>query len=568
MQFSKRSFLYLVMACLFALSVGAMAQEQPATTPVEQAAPDTAVEQQAVEAQTPRAADDDSATDDDREFGNAEDDIPIRSRHRTHGDAILHFGKDSHLAADKKADAVISILGSATSEGTVREAVVSVFGNTRVTGFVGEAAVAVFGNTYVDSAINGNAVAVFGDIKLGPHAEIGGEVVVVGGTITRDPAAVVHGTVQEVSFPGNFGRFEWLRPWLKHCLLYGRPLAMEPGLGWAWTLAFAFLTLYVLIAVLFASNVEKCVETLETQPGHSLLASLLALLLTPVLMILLMVTVVGIALIPFLGIALFFIGLFGKAVVLATLGRRLTSFIGSGPLTDLAFAVLVGGLIVTGLYLVPVIGFIVYKLLGIIGVGVVVYTLMLVARERRDSRIRVAAPVAAAASATPAGVTAAVEEPAAVPNESGPQTPADPAAFASTTPPASTAPATAALPRAGFWIRMAALLIDAILVGVVFSVLHDSDGIFLPALAAYGAVMWKLKGTTIGGILCNLQVVRLDGRELDWGTAIVRALSCFLSLALAGLGFLWIVFDDQRQSWHDKIAGTVVVRAPQGVSLV
>jgi uncharacterized RDD family membrane protein YckC len=115
---------------------------------------------------------------------------------------------------------------------------------------------------------------------------------------------------------------------------------------------------------------------------------------------------------------------------------------------------------------------------------------------------------------------------------------------------------------------MAALLIDAILIGVVFSVLHDAEGIFLPALAAYGAVMWKLKGTTIGGILCNLQVVRLDGRELDWGTAIVRALSCFLSLAVAGLGFLWIVFDNERQSWHDKIAGTVVVRAPQGVSLV
>ena len=385
----------------------------------------------------------------------------------------------------------------------------------------------------------------------------------VGGTLTRDPAAVVRGGIQEIYFPGSFGRAEWLRPWLKHCLLYARPLAIEPGLGWAWSLTFAFLTLYVLIAVLFSSSVEKCVQTLETQPGHSLLASLLTLLLTPVLMLLLVVTIVGIALVPFLGIALFCVGLFGKAVVLATLGRRLTSFIGSGPLSDIAFAVLVGGIIVIGLYLVPVVGFIVYKLLGIIGLGVVMYTLILAAKAKRDSRI---VPAAAAASAAPASVATVVAQPAMAMADGQPSVEAAPPAAATTAAPASTA--TAALPRAGFWIRMAALLIDAILIGVIFSALHRAEGIFLPALAAYGAVMWKLKGTTIGGILCNLQVVRLDGRELDWGTAIVRALSCFLSLAVAGLGFLWIVFDNERQSWHDKIAGTVVVRVPQGVSLV
>ena len=87
-------------------------------------------------------------------------------------------------------------------------------------------------------------------------------------------------------------------------------------------------------------------------------------------------------------------------------------------------------------------------------------------------------------------------------------------------------------------------------------------------LASYGAVMWKLKGTTIGGIVCGLRVVRLDGRAIDWPTAIVRALGSFLSAAIAGLGFIWVVFDPDRQSWHDKIAGTVVVHAPRGTPLV
>ena len=60
----------------------------------------------------------------------------------------------------------------------------------------------------------------------------------------------------------------------------------------------------------------------------------------------------------------------------------------------------------------------------------------------------------------------------------------------------------------------------------------------------------------------------MDHRELDWTTAIVRAVSCFLSLVAAGLGFIWVAFDDEKQSWHDKIAGTTVVRVPKGVSLL
>jgi uncharacterized RDD family membrane protein YckC len=114
---------------------------------------------------------------------------------------------------------------------------------------------------------------------------------------------------------------------------------------------------------------------------------------------------------------------------------------------------------------------------------------------------------------------------------------------------------------------MAALLIDVLLVGVLLHLL-GSHHLELLVLAAYGAVMWKLRGSTVGGIVFDLRVVRLDGRAVDWETAIIRALSCFLSLAVAGLGFFWIAIDDNSQAWHDKIAGTVVVRVPKGVPLV
>jgi uncharacterized RDD family membrane protein YckC len=114
---------------------------------------------------------------------------------------------------------------------------------------------------------------------------------------------------------------------------------------------------------------------------------------------------------------------------------------------------------------------------------------------------------------------------------------------------------------------MAAMFIDLILVALICGP-TGAGAFILPALAAYGAVMWKIKGTTIGGIVCGLRVVRLDDRSLDWPTVVSRALGCFLSLVVFALGFLRVAFATDRQSWHDKIAGTVVVRDPKGVSLV
>jgi len=565
-----KALIYIALAGLLAFNHCIAAQEPEAPPPAE--AP--AAPPQAEAPAAPPAA---PVDDPDWDF----------PQHRGKRNVIVHLNQDSNLPAGQTAEAVISIGGSSTAAGDVLDSVVAIMGNTHVSGRVGDSVVAIFGNTYVNSRVNGDAVAIFGNVELGPQARIAGDVSVVGGQLIQDPDARVRGSIEQVVPPIEFGGMQWLRPWISHCLLLGRPLALEPGLGWAWTLAFGFLTLYVVLALMFSGGVEKCVQTLETRPGHSLLAALLTLLLVPVLSLLLMITVVGIALLPFLWMALFAIGLFGKAVILAAIGRRVTGFIGSSPLNDIAFAVLVGGLIVIGLYLVPVLGFIAYKLIGILGLGVVIYTLMLTVREKREGQLAAAATAgpaprpaasgpttastaaatgAAAAAAAGASVSGADESAAAAePAQAAPET-SEPAAAAAGPTAAPTVDVTA-LPRAGFWIRMLALFIDVLLIGIAFSVLH-SDNAFLLALAAYGAIMWKLKGTTIGGILCNLKVVRVDGRELDWSTTIVRALSCFLSLIVAGLGFLWIVFDDGRQAWHDKIAGTAVVRVPQGVSLL
>jgi uncharacterized RDD family membrane protein YckC len=482
---------------------------------------------------------------------------PAADRHGSH-DFILRFNKDSDLPAGESADAVVTISGSTTIEGIVRETVISVFGDTHIAGPVGDTTGALFGDVYVDSSVRGDVFSLFGNVNLGPHAEVAGDVTVVGGdSLKRDAAAVVHGDINQVTLPFEFGRFEWLRPWVSHCLLLGRPLAFVPGIAWAWTLALGFLAFYVVLTLMFSGAVERCAQTIETRPGRTLLASLLTLLLTPIVSMVLAITVVGGVLLPFLWLGLFIVGLFGKAVMLGTLGRRVTHFFGEGPMRDITVAVVIGGVVTLLLYTVPVLGFILYKLLGILGMGVVVYTLLIAAQQRREAAT-LASQAAAVSSPPPA---AQPEAPAA--DVPGSDAGADNAA--QTAAPAAVADAT--LPRAGFWIRMTALFIDAVLVGVALS-LTNIDDVYLLMIALYGALMWKFRGTTVGGIVCNLKVVRVDGRELDWNTAVVRALSCFLSLALAGLGFIWIAVDEGRRAWHDKIAGTAVVRVPHGVSLV
>ena len=466
---------------------------------------------------------------------NSEDDDddrhPHRHHHVHHGNDVVSIGHDSVLDAGKRADSVVSVLGSSTSAGEAED-VVSVFGNTRVTGPVANGVVSVFGSTYVDSKVQ-DAVAVLGNVELGPNAEVDGDVVAVLGHITRAPGAIVHGSEQNIV---GFGGIDWLGEWIHKCLFYGRLLALDAGLGWAWFLAIGYLALYVLLATLFRSALTRCVRMVDSEPGHSALSALLAVLLTPVVVVLLCVTLIGIAAIPFLAAAIFCMGLFGKAVMLAWIGDRVAGQ-RLGPTAHPAAAVLIGGVLVLLLYVVPVVGMLTFQLLGFFGFGAVLYALILNVQARRGSAAHAANTAQADAPALSIGAASA----------------ASPAApFIS-----------AALPRAGFWIRMGALLIDVVVIGIVTSLLNPFGHFHLLLLAVYGAVLWKLKGSTIGASVFDLRVVRLDGREVDWETAIVRALSCFLSLAVAGLGFIWIAIDGANQAWHDKIAGTVVVRVPK-----
>ena len=133
---------------------------------------------------------------------------------------------------------------------------------------------------------------------------------------------------------------------------------------------------------------------------------------------------------------------------------------------------------------------------------------------------------------------------------------------------AGVSPATpdlASFPHAWFRDRVAAGILDLILVIFAWQLLDRiarDNAIFL-MLLAYNVGFWTWKGTTVGGIICQLRVVRVDGTPLRFADALVRGLSAIFSLIVVGLGFFWIIKDPERQAWHDKIAGTYVVKVPR-----
>ena len=167
----------------------------------------------------------------------------INGRHHRHRQNLVNIGRDSDLPRGQRADSVVSILGSSSSEGEARE-VVSVLGNTRVTGPLSRSAVAVLGNTYVDAKVDGDVVAVMGNVELGPSAEIGGDVVArrrAGWSAIPPPsfAASVQRII-DIDVGGASG-FGWLRTWIDRCLLLrtaARPLLRDSAGPGRWLSAY------------------------------------------------------------------------------------------------------------------------------------------------------------------------------------------------------------------------------------------------------------------------------------------------------------------------------------------
>jgi uncharacterized RDD family membrane protein YckC len=129
---------------------------------------------------------------------------------------------------------------------------------------------------------------------------------------------------------------------------------------------------------------------------------------------------------------------------------------------------------------------------------------------------------------------------------------------------------TSTMAYAGFGRRLLAVILDAIILsipaaGLGFATSFGRSGgsgsnILLTIL--YEALLIALwHGQTIGKLAMGIRVVTADGTPVPVGMAFARAAMKLVSGAALGLGYLWMLWDPNKQTWHDKVAKTYVVKA-------
>jgi len=494
------------------------------------------------------------------------------------GAPLVAFGQNVEVKAGETKEAVVVIGGSAKVHGKVTEAVVVIGGKAEISGEVGDAVVSVFGGVQLtpSARIHGDAVAVCGNLDVQDGASVGGDAVSVLGKLDMARTDAVKGQVINI-LPGAFPSFEPLRKFFVECVLKLRPLA--PSVGWVWAVAGAFLLLYLLVALAFPRPVQNCVDELTRRPATTFLIGLLTKMLIPIVTLVLVVTGVGIFIVPFLSAAVLFAGIVGKVALLQYFGQKLGKQFSRGATLKPLVALLIGAALLTVVYIVPVLGLLALLTTGLWALGAAVMALFGGMRREMPQRPQPPASTSPAAYSPAGSMNLGGAAPAAglapmpmgTPDGSAQQPGTVASGFAAPLVAAATAAPAASeawtLPRANFWERMGAAFLDVILVSILFGLAGGPPLGFLVILA-YFAGMWAWKGTTVGGVILKLKVVRLDGQPLTFPVALVRGLAAAFSIVVMFLGFLWIAWDKEKQGWHDKIAGTAVVRLPHTQSLM
>lgn len=462
---------------------------------------------------------------------------------------------------------------------------------------------ALVGDVTVEGTVRGDVLVIVGELHLASTAVVEGTAVVIAGTVTVDAGAridrdfvVVGGSVDAPSdfSPGHehvvigtpyFGdALRDVLPWVTQGLLWGRLIV--PDLEWVWVVVLIFFLAYLTLNTVMDRGVAATADVISDRPVTAFLVGLLVLVLSVPVLAIVAASVIGLVIVPFLFCGMVVAAMVGKTAVARSIGRgiiRPTLPEGRGS----AFtAFLIGFVVLTFTYVIPVLGFVTWALTGVLGLGAATATLRTHMRRER----KITAPPIPSPAPAPEGRAASVppvaplvpasplseHPPAAVPLnatdgliDAPPPSASEPSAAPPPPPAGSPRPTygegLAQYPRAMFMDRLAAFVLDCILVAIINALLdrHNDDGFYFFLLIAYHVGFWAWKGTTLGGIVLNLRVIRTDGGDPRPADAVIRVLSGILSIVALGIGYLWMLQDPEHQTWHDKIAGTLVVKVPR-----
>ena len=121
-------------------------------------------------------------------------------------------------------------------------------------------------------------------------------------------------------------------------------------------------------------------------------------------------------------------------------------------------------------------------------------------------------------------------------------------------------------PRAGFWRRFAAaftdgivLLIPIVILDIVLKGVGEALSLVL-VFAYFTYFEGGPRGQTPGKQALGIRVVSFDtGGPIGYGRGFIRMIGRYLSALVLYLGYFWMLWDREKQCWHDKLASDVVV---------
>jgi len=470
--------------------------------------------------------------------------------------SVFRFGQDLTLGVETEVRQVVIVFGSLTLEGRVTRDVFVWVGDVRL------------GPTAV---IDGSLVVGAGNAEISSGAVVGRDLAVIGGTLQAPAEFAPGGEHALVAAPalgsavrGLTEALRGLSPWVTRGLLLGRPVV--PSLPWVWSVVGILFLLALALTLIFGPAVRASAELVVDRPARTFLTGMLVMIVTGPLLVILAATLVGLAVVPVVLFALVAAWTIGKVGVARGIGHRIVHETDPGSQVQAVRSLVIGFAAIVLAYMVPVLGLVTWSLVSVFGLGAATMAAVAVIRREYPPKPKPSPPVElaeppgglagpeAGRAAEPASfVDPTMEPPGAPPLDGGP-------------PPGPTS--LVLMPRGQFLDRAAAFAIDCVLIAIA-DLLLDSrqDGMFFFLLVGYHIAFWTWQGTTLGGIIIGLRVVRTDGEPLRFVDALVRGLSSVFSFAVIGIGCLWLIWDDERQTWHDKIAGTYVVKVPRDYPL-
>ena len=128
---------------------------------------------------------------------------------------------------------------------------------------------------------------------------------------------------------------------------------------------------------------------------------------------------------------------------------------------------------------------------------------------------------------------------------------------------------------AGLFRRLAAILYDSLLIIAMWLIttlllvafINDGAalqgplfqfGLYFEACLFY-SYFWRLRGQTLGMQVWKIKLVSPSLQTLSWQECFARLFFALVSVSMLGLGFIWMLFDPDRLTWHDRASGTSVV---------